>query len=241
MANLFNTYLYNPLLKFLEFLYHNAAFGDIGIAVIILTILVRVVLFPIFYKISKDQAIMAKIAPRIKEIQEKHKSDKEKQVRETMALYKEHKVNPLSQFFLLLVQLPILIALFKIFSTGIKTIANLNPYFLGFVNLTEKNFIIVIIAAVLQYYQTKLTMPQNNKPSKELNTAERISRNMMYIGPLLTFFILSSLPSVIGLYWLTFSVFSVIQQIVINRHLKLTTDQQLTTNDENKNVVSRKS
>lgn len=229
MSHLFNTYLYNPLLKFLEFLYHNAAFNDIGIAVIILTILVRLVLFPIFYKISKDQAIMAKIAPKIKEIQNKHKSDKEKQVQETLAIYKEHKVNPFSQFFLLLLQLPVLIALFKIFTVGIQTFPDLNPFFLNIINLTEKNTILVVIASVLQYFQSKLTLPKNDKPSKDLSPAERIGRQMVYIGPFITFVILLSLPSVIGLYWLTFSVFSVIQQIIINRslnHVKPGTDNK---------------
>ncbi len=221
MGNLFNSYLYNALLSFLIYLYHNYSFNDIGIAVIILTVLVRIVLFPIFYKGAKDQAIMAKIAPKLKEIQTKHKDDKEKQVKETMALYKEHNVNPFSQIFLLIIQLPILIAVFRIFSIGIKTISNLNPYFLGVVNLTEKNLIIVVLAAIFQFYQSKLMLPKSTLKSKDLSPAERVSKQMMYIGPIMTILIFYSLPSAIGLYWLTFSAFSVIQQIVINRRINI--------------------
>jgi len=221
MVNLFNSYLYNPLLNFLIYLYHNFSFGDIGIAVILLTVLVRIVLFPVFYKGAKDQAIMQKIAPKLKEIQVKHKDDKEKQVKETMALYKDHKVNPFSQIFLLLIQLPIMIAIFKIFSVGIKTISNLNPYFLGFVDLTQKNLILVLIAAALQFYQTKLMLPKTDKNAKDLSPAEKMGKQMMYIGPVMTVLIFSSLPSVISLYWLTFSAFSVIQQIVINKRLNI--------------------
>lgn len=221
MTNLFNSYLYNPLLNFLTYLYHNYSFGDIGIAVIILTVLVRIVLFPVFYKGAKDQAIMQKIAPKLKEIQTKHKDNKEKQVQETMALYKDHKVNPFSQIFLLLIQLPIMIAIFKIFSVGIKTISDLNPYFLGLVDLTQKNLIIVVIAAVLQFYQSKLMLPKIDKNAKNLSATEKMGRQMMYIGPVMTVLIFSSLPSVISLYWLTFSVFSVIQQIVINKRLNI--------------------
>ena len=219
MTSLFNTYLYSPLLHLLEFLYRNFSFGDIGIAVVILTILVRIVLFPLFYKGAKDQAIMNKIAPRLREIQAKHKDNKEKQVQETMAIYKEHKVNPFSQFLLLLVQLPILIAVFRIFSVGIKTIPDLNPYFLGIIDLTQKNLYIVILAAVLQYFQSKLMLPKNDKPPKELAVADKVNRQMVFIGPVITLLIFSSLPSVISLYWLTFSVFSVIQQIIINKKI----------------------
>lgn len=221
MVNLFNTYLYNPLLNFLIYLYHNFSFGDIGIAVILLTVLVRIVLFPVFYKGAKDQAIMQKIAPKLKEIQTKHKDDKEKQVKETMALYKDHKVNPFSQIFLLLIQLPIMIAIFKIFSDGIKTITDLNPYFFGLIDLTQKNLILVLIAAGLQFYQTKLMIPKTDKNAKDLSPAEKMGKQMMYIGPVMTVLIFSSLPSVISLYWLTFSAFSVIQQIVINKRLNI--------------------
>lgn len=220
MSSLYNNYIYQPLLNFLVYLYQNFSFSDLGIAVILLTIVVRIIMFPLFYKGAKDQAIMNKIAPKIKEIQTKHKEDKQKQIQEMMALYKEHKVNPMSQFALLLVQLPILIALFKIFSVGITTIPNLNPYFLGIVDLTQKSVILVALAAALQYVQSKLMLPKTDKAAKNLSTADRVNRQMVFIGPVLTFVIFMSLPSVISLYWLTFSLISVIQQIVINKKIK---------------------
>ncbi|MEK7149587.1 MAG: YidC/Oxa1 family membrane protein insertase [Patescibacteria group bacterium] len=220
MISLYNNYIYQPLLNFLVYLYQNFSFSDLGIAVILLTIVVRIIMFPLFYKGAKDQAIMNKIAPKIKEIQTKHKEDKQKQIQEMMALYKEHKVNPMSQFALLLVQLPILIALFKIFSVGIKTIPNLNPYFLGIVDLTQKSVILVALAAVLQYVQSKLMLPKTDKAAKNLSTADRVNRQMVFIGPVLTFVIFMSLPSVISLYWLTFSLISVIQQVIINKRIK---------------------
>lgn len=220
MISLYNNYIYQPLLNFLVYLYHNFSFSDLGVAVILLTIVVRIILFPLFYKGAKDQAIMNKIAPKIKEIQTKHKEDKQKQVQEMMALYKEHKVNPMSQFALLLVQLPILIALFRIFSVGIKTISNLNPYFLGIIDLTHKNIVLVALAAALQYVQSKLMLPKTDKTAKNLSPAERVNRQMVFIGPVLTFVIFMSLPSVISLYWLTFSLISVIQQVIINKKIK---------------------
>jgi len=93
MAYLYTQFLYRPLLNLLFFLYNNV-YADLGVAIILLTIIVRVVLLPLFYKSAKDQTILQKIAPRIQELQKIHKEDKERQVKEIMAVYKEHRVNP---------------------------------------------------------------------------------------------------------------------------------------------------
>ena len=221
ISSIFNTILYQPLFNLLLFIYQTVSFHDLGIAIIILTILIRLVLYPIFYKGAKDQAIMQRIAPKLKEIQDKHKHDKEKQVEATLALYKEHKVNPFSSLLLLLVQLPILIALFKVFSTGIKGVSGLNFLSLGFINLISTNMVIVAVAAIAQYWQSKLTIVKSSKSAKNLTPTERIGRQMMFVGPLLTIIILVRLPSALGLYWLTTSIFSAIQQIIINKKLNL--------------------
>src|SRR3989344_4200053 len=102
MANLFNNFIYEPLLAVLVFIYQNIAFGDLGLSVILLTVFVRVVLFPVFWKSAKDQALMNRLQPHIKQIQLDHKDDREEQAKKLMALYKEHRLNPLSGFLLLL-------------------------------------------------------------------------------------------------------------------------------------------
>ena len=237
MIYLFNTYLYEPLFNALIFLYDKASFGDLGIAIILLTILVRVVLFPFFYKGARDQAVMQKIAPKIKEIQTKHKDDKQKQVEEMMAIYREHKVNPFSAFFLLLVvQLPILFAMFKVFTTGIKTmpqdvlysfvprVASLNYSFLGVMDLSQKSILLILLTAVAQYYQAKLSLPKSNKAFKDLEMAEMMGRQMMYMGPILTVVVLITMPSAIALYWLTTTLFSVVQQVIINKKINIVKD-----------------
>lgn len=220
MGNLFNTYIYNPLFHVLVFIYQNLSFHDLGIAIILLTIFVRLVLLPLFYKGAKDQAIMQKIAPKLREIQLKHKNDKEKLVQATMELYKEHKVSPFSSFLLILIQFPILIALIKLVRS-INMIPNVNPIFLGIVDLTQKNFILVILAAVIQYFSSKLLIPKSNKSFKNLSPQEKMSRQMVLFSPLLTILVLWFWPAAAALYWLTFSVFSVIQQIIINKRLNI--------------------
>jgi len=222
MIELFNKILYQPLFNVLIFLYQYL--GDLGVAIIVLTILIRVVLFPLFYKGAKDQAIMQRLAPKIKEIQTNHKSNREEQARALMGLYREHQVNPLSSFLLILVQLPILIALYQVFMKGLSVEAGfLELTFLGLIDLSKKSAIIVGLAAVAQYFQGKLSVVKTNKPFKDLTPMERMGRQMIYLGPILTiiFLYFFNLPSAVGLYWLTTSLFSVIQQIIINKRLKL--------------------
>ncbi len=217
----------------LLFLIYDHTIADIGIAVIILTIVIRVVLMPIFYKSAKDQTIIQKITPRIKELQKIHKDDKEKQVAEIMKVYKEHKVNPFSGFLLLLIQLPILIALYRVFLKGFSSDVlsglysfvpapqSIHTMFLGIVDLMSKNIWIVIIAGIFQYLQSKLLISMAKTPVGQdgPDMAQKIAKNMMIMGPLLTIVILYPLPSVVALYWLTTSAFSVIQQIVINKKI----------------------
>jgi YidC/Oxa1 family membrane protein insertase len=234
MSYIFNEFLYKPLLNLL-FLIYNNTIADVGVAIIILTIIIRLVLLPLFYKSAKDQTIIQKITPRIKELQKIHKDNKEKQVAEIMKVYKEHKVNPFSGFLLLLIQLPILIALYRVFLKGfskevlaglysfVAVPTSIHTMFLGLIDLTVKNIWLVVAAGAFQYLQSKLLMNVSKKtdagPGKGADIAQKMAKNMMVMGPLLTVVILYPLPSVVALYWLTTSVFSVIQQIVINKKI----------------------
>lgn len=245
MIALFNEIIYRPLLNLL-FLVYNNTWADLGIAIVIVTVIIRTVLLPLFYKSAKDQTIMQKIAPRIREIQQEHKENKEKQVQEIMNVYKEHKVNPFAGFLLLFIQLPILIGLYQVFFKGFsQDVLNklyafithptvINYSFLGVFDLSKKSVVLVIMAAVAQYIQSALLFgvaKKNRDPKKELSTTERVSKQMMVVGPLLTIVILYNLPSAIAIYWLTTSVFSVIQQIVINR--KINKNNEKNTGDSN--------
>lgn len=223
MGSLFNTYLYQPILSVLIFIYENLSFHDLGIAIIVLTIFVRVVLFPLFYKSAKDQSLMQRLQPKIKKIQEDHKHDKEKQTQALLALYKEHKFNPFSGVFLLLIQLPILIALYQVFLKELNQSVFTSPYFFGFVNLSQKSLIMAVLAALLQYYQAKMALAPNKEGEDKRqpnNPMASMGKTMIYIGPVLTLLILSNLPSALGLYWSISTVFSLGQQVYINKKLK---------------------
>src|SRR3989344_2376715 len=244
MINLYNIILYNPLLNALIFLYQYASFGDLGVAIIILTILIRFILLTLFYKSAKDQAILQRLQPRIKELQETHKDDREKQVKAMFELYREHKVSPFSGFLLMFAQLPILIALYQVFLKGLNSDSFINLYsfvsrpdfinyqFIGLIDLSHRSFPIIILAAIAQYFQGKLSLAKNDKPMKELTTVEAMGRQMIFIGPIMTIAFLSYLPAAVGLYWLTTSIFSVIQQIIINKRLQVSDEKLIEIDKE---------
>lgn len=230
MKSLFFTILYQPLFNGLIFFYDTIAFHDLGVAIILLTVAIRFLLFPLFYKSLKNQAIMQKIQPEMQRIQHDHKNDREKQAHAMMELYRRHKVNPFSSFFLLFLQLPILIALYQVFLKGFTSealtalytfIPNpgiMNSSFLGLINLAERSILIVALAAVAQYYQGVISLPK--KKEGVPTQANDIARKMVYVGPVLTVVVLSALPAAVGVYWLTAGLFSIVQQMYINKKLR---------------------
>ncbi len=221
MSALFHTYLYTPIFAVLIFLYHNISFGYLGVAIIELTLLVRLILLPLFHKSAKDQTIMQRLQPHVRKIQVEHKDDKERQAKELMALYREHRVNPFSGFFLLLIQIPIFLVLFQMFTTGISSAEFTTKGFVGLIDLAGKSFVLVLIAAVLQFFQSKMMFAKQSAPVQggQKDPTASMQKIMMYVGPSLTILILGNLPAALGLYWLVSNAFSLVQQVYINKKL----------------------
>ena len=148
LATLFNEALYRPIFNALVFLYNIIPGHDFGIAIILLTILIRIILFPLSYKSIKSRQALSVLQPKIKEIQKKLKT-KEEQTQAMMKLYKEHKVNPFSGCLPLLIQFPILIALYRVLINVLKpasltvlysSVKNpniINPIFVGILDLSK--------------------------------------------------------------------------------------------------------
>lgn len=231
MAYFFQQILYRPIFNILIFFYENFAWHDLGIAIILTTLLIRFILYPLFHTGAKQQMMMQRIQPKVKKIQEMHKNDMQKQSAALMELYKEHGVNPFSSIFLLIVQIPIMLAFYWVVRSGfgVAQFSNLysfipqpqtvNAVFLGLFDLAKPSLILILLAALAQYFQARLAIyraPGGGAPS----SAEKIARQMSFVAPLITILIFYNLPSAISLYWLVSSVFSVAQQYVINRHLQ---------------------
>ncbi len=224
MAHFFNTILIYPLLNLLVFTYQYIP--DIGVAIIILTVLVRLALLPSFHKSLKHQKALADLQPKLEEIKQKYKDDKEQQARATMELYKVHKVNPISSCLPLLIQLPILIALYQVFIRSlnghelvglysfVQNPGQISPMFLNFLNLSHPNVPLAAVAALLQYWQARLMLP---KTASQDATAKMMSYQTLYFLPALTLFIGFRLPASLPLYWVVTTLFGLGQQYYIIR------------------------
>lgn len=240
---LFNIFIYQPILNILIFLYNTVSFQDFGVAIFATTILIKLALMPISKKQIESQKKMQELQPKIKEIQNKNKNDKEKQTKELMDFYKKNKANPLSGCLPLIVQLVFLIAiyrvLFNISDAGLVVdekelysfIANpgqINKLFIGIVDLTKPNIVLALLAAASQYFQTKMLMKTKEaekptQPRKEEKKDDKpdfasiMSKQMLYLGPFLTFFIGVKFPAGLALYWLVSTLFMLVQQIQIEK------------------------
>jgi len=231
---LYQEIFYRPILNALVFLYQTVAGHDLGLAIIFVTILIRLLLFPFFHKGAKQQMLMQRIQPKVKKIQETHKDDRDKQAQALMELYKEHGVNPFSSFLLLIIQLPVLITLYRIFLSGlgpqqfaslysfVHAPSSVNAVLLGILDLKARNVILVIIVGIAQYFQVRLAMYRAPGNIATLSQAERIARQTAFIGPIITVVIFFNFPAAVSLYWLVTSLFSIVQQIFVNRHLEKT-------------------
>jgi len=224
IGDFFNIIFYQPLLKALVLLYQYLPGHDFGIAVIVLTVLIKLILYPLGAKGIKSQKALQELQPKIKEIQARFKDDKTRQAKETMDLYKREKINPFSGFSLLIIQLPILFALFKVFGSGIKAMSGVNTTFFGLINLAETSVILVVLAGIAQFFQAKMMTPST--PSTRLGTSRSgqagqapdfsgmMQKQMLYFFPVFTVFILWRMPSAIALYWLTTTLFTIFQQYI---------------------------
>lgn len=234
MSSLFNNLLVEPIYNTFVALF-NLPFVSAGIATVIITILVRFALYPLSKKAVTAQIEMQRINPEIEAIKAKYKDNQEEMARRILALYKEKKVNPFAGIFVLLIQLPVVFALYHIFvATSFPTIdANLlysfvsaplevSPYFLG-ADLTEKSAILALLAGVATYFQMKLAIPKQEKAKEKGSGADDLAKSMQnhmkFFFPPLVFFIAYSISGVVALYWLTTNLFTIAQEIVVRRKL----------------------
>jgi len=228
LINFFNIFLYQPLFNALILLYQYLPGQDLGIAIIVLTILIKIIFYPLGIQAIKSQKVLSELQPKIKEIQERYKNDREKQTRAIMEFYQKEKINFFSGFLPLLIQLPILIALFQVFWKGfgpdqmvylysfVPQPAEINPIFLGMVNLGQSSPILAILAGILQFIQTKMLTPEKKQSKSQTpDFSQIIQKQMLYFFSIFTVFILLTLPSAMALYWLVMTIFSIGQQYFV--------------------------
>jgi len=228
MISLFNTILYQPLFNFLVWLYNILPGHDIGLAIIILTVLIKLILYPFSLQSLRAQKALAELQPKIEELKNKYKDRKDLMTQEMMKLYKDNKVNPFSSCLPVLIQLPFLIAVYQVFIKGLGSegLENLYPFVanpghinvisMGFLDLGKPNLILALLAGAAQFWQAKM-MPRQSPPknvpgSKDESAAALMNKQMLYFMPIITVIIGVTLPGGLTLYWFLMTLLSVGQQ-----------------------------
>lgn len=231
---MYNTILVNPLMNLLV-IFYNFLGSDLGLAIIALTLLIRLLLYPSFKHQLQAQKRLSDVQPQLNAIKERHKDNKEQQSKALMEFYKTNKVNPFSSCLPLIIQLVILIALYRVFYSGlngaalqglypfVKNPGTIHTFALGFLELSKPNVYLAVITGAIQYFQSKMMMdlqpkPPANPSSKEdiaAATTAQMSKSMVYIFPIITIWIGSTLPAGLTLYWFVTTLFSIGQQYLI--------------------------
>lgn len=228
IAAVYNELLFRPLANGLVFLYAVLPVHDLGLAIILLTIAVRLLLFPAVGKSLRAQKELAHIQPELKKIQEQHKDNKEEQAKKTMELYRERGINPFSGCLPVLIQLPLLFALYHVVTSVTKPeflaqlypftphLSAISPIAFGFLNLAEKSIPLAVIAGISQFLQGYF-MP---KPEAQSGGKEGAGRDMqriiqtqtLYVLPVIIAVVSFSLSAALPLYWTILSAMSIFQQ-----------------------------
>jgi YidC/Oxa1 family membrane protein insertase len=240
MSNIFSVVVYQPIYNLLIFIYNWLPVQDFGVAIILTTVILKLILIPLSKKQIESQKKLQEIQPQIKEIQQKHKNDKEKQSKELMEFYKKNKTNPFSGCLPLVVQIIFLFAiyriLFNISNSGLMVqgeilysfVANplhINQFFLGFIDMAKPNVVFAVLAAAAQFIQTKMLMSSQKKESKEktvkpageMDFSQIMNKQMLYLGPAMTLFIGMKFAAGLSLYWLISTLFMIFQQMYLTK------------------------
>lgn len=200
------SYLYNLLQQFFAFLLTTTDkyVGNFGISIIIVTILIKIALLPLTLKQDKSMKEMKKLQPKIEKIKKDYAHDKQMLNIKTMELYKEHKVNPLGGCLPLLLQLPILFALFGVLRNGI--IPKDSSFLWLKLSVPDPFYVLPVLNGAVSFFQQKLMGSADSNPQM---------KNMMYIFPIMMIMFSVKMPSGLQLYWLTSSILAVVQQYFI--------------------------
>lgn len=227
MTQLFNDIFYQPIFNFLVWIYNLLPNHDLGLAIIILTLIIRLILFPLAQKQIRSQRSLTKLQPKIEELKLQYKDNKEALGKAMMDLYKQEKINPLSSCLPLLIQLPFLLAVYWVFKNGLSNGSldllypfvhnpgSLNPVTLGFFDLSVKSIPLAILAGAAQFWQSKMMIGKQ----KAQGTAAAMNKQMLYIMPAFTVYIGWVFPAGLTLYWFVTILFSIVQQKILFRQM----------------------
>lgn len=237
---IWHTFFFDPIYNLLVFFIDAVRGGDVGVAIIATLVVVKMLLLPLSIKAAKTQKIMREIEPKLKEIKEKHKDDRQTQSLEMMALYKEANLNPFASIFLIFLQIPIIVALYLAVSNGggvalpaintallysfIPEPVSVTMNFLGIIDITGRSVLLALAAGVTQYIFTNMTLPklapkeEGAGPSFKDDFTRNMHVQMKYVMPVLIVFIAYSISTAIALYFLVSNLVAIAQEFYVRKH-----------------------
>ena len=236
ISGAFNTLIYEPLYNALVFLIDVVPGGDAGIAIIILTVVVKALMFPLARRATQTQLALKKITPRMEELKQQYKDNQQEQVKQLFALYKEHKVNPLSGIFILIIQLPIIIGLYQVFIKG--DLPTIHPetlyafvpapetidmlFFFDLVDMSGRNIVLALLAGATQFAIAHMTFEAptaTTKPGESLK--DDIMRNLhiqtKYVLPVVIAGFAYFFSAAVALHWTVGNIFTLVQDYFVRR------------------------
>ena len=231
MIWLYNTIIYDPLLNALIVLYDLAG-NNLFLAIIVMTIIIKGASLPLSLKTLRSQRDMAALAPELERIKAQLKDDKAAQGQAMMELYKKNNINPLAGCLPLIIQIPVLLGLYRVFLNIFKPesldalysfIPNpgtIETMTLGILDLAQRSIPLAITAGAMQFIHAKYAQPK-----EQVGQAAMISKQMLYFFPLMIIVISWNLPAGLALYWVVSTLMSIGEQWYSKRshHGRITT------------------
>lgn len=234
ISSLFNAFIYNPIYNTLAFVVGAIPGGDLGIAIIIVTILVRLIIFPLSAAAARTQIEMQELNPKLSKLRADLKDNKEELAKQTMALFKEHKVNPFSSVGLVIIQIPIILGLYFVFlnegNAGsfdpallysfVSLPDGVSPLFLGVIDLTGKSITLAVLVAASQFVYARLTMPApaaSTGSSFQGDLAKSMHIQMRYVFPLVLGVIAYVITAPVALYFVVSNIFGIAQTYAMKK------------------------
>ncbi len=232
MAGFFTTIIYQPIFNAFVGLYNLV--GDVGIVIILLTIIVQLILYPLNTKSIQAQKALADMQPKLDKLKKEFKDDQQKLATETMKLYKEHKINPFGSCLPILIQIPVFLGLFYVLKGAfasnsfellypfIHSPGSINPVSLNIFDLSKASVVLAILAGGAQFIQTKMLSTkrppvQAGGGAKDESVAAMMNKQMLYMMPILTVLIGMKFPAGVTLYWFFRTLLAAGQQWILFR------------------------
>jgi len=240
MSFIWHTFFFDPIYNLLVFFVDTIPHGDVGLAIVATTIVVKFVLLPLSVKATKTQVKMKELQPKLEALKETHKDNREQQAQEMLALYREAGVNPFASILLVLLQIPIIIALYFAVTRGggvplpdinIEILYSFIPVpeavstmMFGWFDILARSLPLAFLAGAAQFVQARLSLAALPTPEKDAAPSfkndfqKSMQLQVKWVLPVIIFFVAYSTSAAVALYFTVSNLFAIAQEFYLRRH-----------------------